>query len=62
MGYSGGVSTVSTEVRAPVVSIPEGASARIVALPFGRFKVRMRDGLLATSLRDASVGSVASSG
>jgi hypothetical protein len=55
MGYSGGVSTISTEVRAPVVGIPEGASARVVALPFGRFKLRVRDGLLAASVGDASV-------
>ena len=56
MRYSGGVSTISTEVDASVVvGIPEGASARIVALPFGRFKVRVRDGLLAASVGAAWV-------
>jgi len=56
MGYSGGVSTISTEVRAPLaVSIPEGASVRIVALPFARFKLRVREGLLAASVGEASV-------
>jgi hypothetical protein len=56
MGYSGGVSTISTEVRASLaVGIPEGASARIVALPFARFKLRVREGLLAASVGEASV-------
>ena len=55
MRYSGSVSTISTEVRAPVAGIPEGASARIVAVSFGRFKVRMRDGLLAASVGEASL-------
>ena len=55
MRYSGGVSTISTEVRAPVAGIPEGASARIVAISFGRFKVRMRDGRLAASVGEASL-------
>jgi hypothetical protein len=55
MRYSGGVSTISTEVRAPVVGIPEGASARIVAISFGRFKVRIRDGRHAASVGEASL-------
>ncbi len=56
MRYSGDVSTISTEVRAPVaVGTLEGASARIVALPFGRFKLRVRDGLLAASVGEAWV-------
>jgi acyl dehydratase len=51
MRYSDGVRTISTEVATPVpAGVPVGASARIVALPFGRFKVRVRDGLLAASV------------
>ncbi|MGZ4199750.1 MAG: hypothetical protein ACXVP1_06140 [Thermoleophilia bacterium] len=49
------MSTISTEVRSPVVGLPDEASARIVALPCGRFRLRARDGLLATSVGQSSL-------
>lgn len=56
MGYSGNVSTLPTEARVPVLTrIPQGASARVVALPFGRFKLRVREGRLASSVGEALV-------
>jgi hypothetical protein len=50
------VSTLATEAVTPLpVCVPEGASAHVAALPFGRFKVRVRDGLAAVSVGRASL-------
>ncbi len=46
-----GVSAISTEAGASIAGlVPAGASARVVALPFGRFKFRVREGWSAVSM------------
>jgi hypothetical protein len=50
------VSALSREAGASIATlVPEGASARIVALPFGRFRLRVREGRLAVSVGKADV-------